>query len=64
MNDQELLQLAESMLTMDDAKRLDYLNSLSTMPEAEDLASVQKLIDEINSQVEEACDTTEAPEVA
>ena len=68
MNEAEQYELAEVMAPLTDEQRVEYLNGMDTMPEAEDLASVTKLIEDINAQSEvteevsaEVCEaTTEA----
>lgn len=58
MNEQEMIELAESMLSLSDEQRIEFLNALPTMPSAEDLATVQKTIDSM-SIAENTCDTAE-----
>ena len=54
MNDELRLELAEKMFKLTDEQRLEFLNELPIMPSAEDLASIQNLIDNLKGEATEA----------
>ena len=62
MNDTQRLELAEKMVGLTEEGQVDFLSTLADTPSAEDLASVQKLVEDLKATVADpVCDAPEEP---